>query len=111
MVVRAHGADDVLPSSLGEINLARDNFDKVDKRLSPINLTSNFAKQSKEDIACSGMKCSSWDVLHPSFTCTALPAYPTTYDKSDSSPRPPIGCGIAPQQGNIDAEFTEQSNK
>ena len=50
-VVRAHGADDVLPSSLGEINLARDYFDKVDQMLSPINLTSNFAKQSNEDIS------------------------------------------------------------
>ena len=110
-VVRACGADDVLPSSLGEINLARDYFDKADKMLSPINLTSNFTKQSKEDIPCSGMKCSSWDVLHPSFMCTAPPAYPTTYDKSDGSPRPPIGCDISPQQGNTDAEFTELSNK
>ena len=42
---------------------------------------------------------------------SACPAYPTTYDKSDGSPRPPIGHGIAPQQGNIEAEFTELSNK
>ena len=61
------GADDVLPSSLGEINFTRDYIDTVDEMISPINLTSNFTKQSKEDMACSGMKCSSWDVLHPSF--------------------------------------------
>ena len=73
----------MLPPSLGEINLAVDYLNKVDKMLSPINLTSNFTKQSKEDMACSGMKCSSWDVLHPSFYvyCTAPPPYPTTYDK------------------------------
>ena len=94
MVVRPHGADDALPSSLREINLAMDYFDKADKMLSPINLTSNFPKQSQEDIACIGTKCSSWDVLHPYFMCTAPPAYPTTYDKSDGSPSPPIGHGI-----------------
>ena len=94
ILVRPHVADDALPSSLGEINLAMDYFDKADKMLSPINLTSNFPKQSQEDIACSGTKCSSWDVLHPYFMCTALPAYPTTYDKSHGSPSPPIGHGI-----------------
>ena len=43
-VVRAHGADDVLPSCLGEINLTRDYFDTVDKILSQINLTSNYCQ-------------------------------------------------------------------
>ena len=110
-VVGSCGADDVLPSSLGEINFTRDYIDTVDEMIYPIFLTSNFTKQSKVDMACSGMKCSSWDVLHPSFMCRAPPAYPTTYDKSNSSSRPPIGRGIGPQQGNIDIELTKQSNK
>ena len=54
-VVRSCGADDVLLSPLGEINFTRDYIDTVDKMISQINLTSNFTKQSKEDMACSGM--------------------------------------------------------
>ena len=40
---------------------------------------------------CNGIKCASWDVMHPSFTFTAPAHYPTEYDQRPGAPLPPKG--------------------
>ena len=40
---------------------------------------------------CIGRKCTSWDVLHPSFKVCAPANYPTNYDQWPGAPLPPNG--------------------
>ena len=40
---------------------------------------------------CNGIKCASWDVMHPSFTFATPANYPTEYDQRPGAPLPPKG--------------------
>ena len=42
-------------------------------------------------LPCYGRKCTSWDVLHPSFKFCAPANYPTNYDQWPGAPLPPNG--------------------
>ena len=42
-------------------------------------------------LPCNGRKCTSWDVLHPSFKFCAPANYPPNYDQRPGAPLPPNG--------------------